>query len=290
MDRPQVAMEVQPLNAHGLIRASWAAMWLEYKSLRLYRANLWLTAIQEFTTVGVWYFISVFVSPVANGVVTRYGGNYIAYVLIGVLLNQVAIAALNTPFRTVSDAFWDKRLETYRLQSHGIWGNLLGRLAWSILFATVLQGLMVTVLIVTGLLPITHQVSLVSVALAWFLVVVANAGLGLMGASLFFLLEVKKGQDPITWIYGYLIQIVTGLYIPIRVLPVWLASLGRVLPQTYAFEIMRLATLSGASTSSLGSLFVGLGLGSTTAMGLGILMMIWALRHAEKVSGLGVVV
>ncbi len=149
---------------------------------------------------------------------------------------------------------------------------------------------MVVVLIMAGLLPITHQVSLVSVALAWFLVVVANAGLGLMGASLFFLLEVKKGQDPITWIYGYLIQIVTGLYVPIRVLPIWLASVGRVLPQTYAFEIMRLATLSGVSIASLGTFFVGLGLGSTTAMGLGILMMIWALRHAEKAAGLGVVV
>ena len=290
MTTPQTTIEVQPLSTSGLLRASWAGMWLEYKSLRLYRANLWLTAIQELTTVGVWYFVGAFLSPVANGVVTRYGENYVVYVLMGVLLNQVAIAALNTPFRTVSDAFWDKRLETYRLQSHGIWGNLLGRLAWSVLFATILQGLMVVVLIMAGLLPIRHQVSLVSVALAWFLVVVANAGLGLMGASLFFLLEVKKGQDPITWIYGYLIQIVTGLYVPIRVLPIWLASVGRVLPQTYAFEIMRLATLSGVSIASLGTFFVGLGLGSTTAMGLGILMMIWALRHAEKAAGLGVVV
>jgi ABC-2 type transport system permease protein len=227
---------------------------------------------------------------VANDVVARYGGNYVAYVLIGVLLNQVAVAALNAPFRTLSEAFWDKRLETYRLAVQGIWANLLGRLAWQVVFATVLQGMAVAVLILTRLLPITQRVDLVGVASAWLLLVLANAGLGLMGASLFFLLEVKKGQDPITWIYGYLIQIVTGLYIPVAVLPDWLASLGRVLPQTYAFHVMRSAALSGASIPALIPALIGLALGAVVTMGLGVGMMHWALRRAERTAGLGVVV
>jgi ABC-2 type transport system permease protein len=284
------ALEAQPRSGGGLFRASWAAAWLEYKGLRLYPANLWLAAVQELTTVGVWYFVSLFLSPVANGVVARYGGNYVAYVLIGVLLNQVAVAALNAPFRTLSEAFWDKRLETYRLAVQGIWANLIGRLAWQVVFSTVLQGLAVVVLVATGLLPLAHQVDLVSVATAWLLLVLANAGLGLMGASLFFLLEVKKGQDPITWVYGYLIQIVTGLYIPVAVLPGWLAALGRVLPQTYAFHVMRLAMLSGAPVSSLTPALIGLALGAVVTMGLGVGMMHWALRHAERTAGLGVVV
>lgn len=283
------AVEAQPRGSGGLFRASWAAAWLEYKGLRLYPANLWLAAVQELTTVGVWYFVSLFLSPVANGVVTRYGGNYVDYVLIGVLLNQVAVVALNAPFKTLSEAFWDKRLETYRLAVQGIWANLLGRLAWQVLFATVLQGIALVVLVTSGLLMM-HHVDLVSVLAAWLLLVLANAGLGLMGASLFFLLEVKKGQDPITWVYGYLIQIVTGLYIPVAVLPGWLAGLGRVLPQTYAFHVMRLAMLSGTPVSSLIPALIGLALGAVVAMGLGIGMMRWALRRAERTAGLGVVV
>lgn len=243
----EVAQEQQPLSWVGLARASWAAAWLEYKGLRLYRANLWLAAIQEVTTVGVWYFVSLFLSPVANGVVRRYGGSYVAYVLVGVLMNQVAVAALNSPFRTLSQAFWDKRLETYRLAAQGIWANLLGRLGFQVLFALVLQGLAVLALVVTGLLPLTRHVDVFSTIAALVLLVMANAGLGLMGASCFFLLEVKKGQDPITWVYGYLIQIVTGLYVPIAVLPRWLADLGSILPQTYAFQVVRLATLTGVA-------------------------------------------
>lgn len=290
MSKRPYALEAQPGSGLGLFRASWAAAWLEYKGLRLYSANLWLAATQELTTVGVWYFVSLFLSPVANRAVTRYGGNYVDYVLIGVLLNQVAIVALNTPFKTLSEAFWDKRLETYRLAVQGIWANLIGRLVWQVGFSTVLQGLALAVLIISGLLPMAHHVDLISVLAAWLLVVTANAGLGLMGASLFFLLEVKKGQDPITWVYGYLIQIVTGLYIPVAVLPTWLATLGRVLPQTYAFHVVRLAMLSGAPVSSLAPALIGLAIGAVVTMGLGIGMMHWALRRAEQRAGLGVVV
>ncbi len=289
MTNRTIAMESQPRGTSALVRAAWAALWLEYKSLRLYPANLWLAGIQELTTVGVWYFVSKFLSPVANGAVARYGGNYVAYVLLGVLLNQVAVASLRTPFRTLSEAFWDKRLETYRLAVQGIWGNLLGRLAWQVFFSTVLQGLALLALMATGLLQ-THHFDLLGVLLAWLFLVLANAGLGLMGASLFFLLEVKKGQDPITWIYGYLIQIVTGLYIPVSVLPLWLRVLGRVLPQTYAFHLVRLAALTGRPFSSLMPALLGLFVGAVLTMRLGVGMMALALRRAEQKGGLGVVV
>lgn len=287
-NRP-IASEAQALGIYGLVRAGLAVMWIEYQALRLYRANLWLAAVQELTTVGVWYFVSLFLSPVANGLVHRYGGSYVAYVLVGVLMNQVAVSALTSPFNTISQAFWDKRLETYRLAVQGIWANLLGRLAWQVLFATVLQGLALVALIASGLIHITHHVDLASVAAIWILLVLANAGLGLMGASLFFLLDVKNGQDPITWVYGYLIQIVTGLYIPIAVLPGWLADIGRLLPQTYAFRAIRLAALSGAPPNVLRAPLEGLVWGTLVTMTLGVVMMHWALRWAEKGAGLSVV-
>lgn len=70
----------------------------------------------------------------------------------------------------------------------------------------------------------------------------------------------------------------------------WLAALGRVLPQTYTFQVMRLATLSGASIPAVTPALIGLALGAAVTMGLGIGMMSWALRRAERTAGLGVVV
>ncbi len=284
------AGEAQPTGVGGLLRAVRAAAWVEYKTLRLYPANLWLAAAQELTTVGVWYFVALFLSPAANGAVARYGGNYVAYVLVGVLLNQVGMAALLAPFTTVSNAFWDKRLETYRLATAGIWANLVGRLLWQALFATVWQGAALVFLVATGTLSLAHGVPVGEAALVWALLLASNAGIGFMGASLFFLLEVKKGRDPITWVYQYLVQIVSGLYIPLAVLPTWLRAAGQALPQTYVFTAMRSLLLTGARGPAVIAQVVPLGVESTVLVAGGAAMMAWALRRAERRGGLGVVV
>ena len=282
--------ERQAGGVAALGRAAAAAAWLEYKALRVYPSGLWLAAAQEVTAVGVWYFVARFLGGAADGAVARYGGSYLAYVLVGVLLNQVGLTALLSPARTISQAFWDKRLETYRLAVQGVWANIVGRLAWQVLFSTVLQVAAAAVLVGFGALRLAGGVSWPSALLVWLLMVLASAGLGLMGASLFFLLEVKNGQDPVTWTYQYLVQIVSGLYVPLSVLPVWLRAVGRVLPQTYTFSAMRLIVLRGAAGPAATGDVVGLGVAAALALGLGTLMLRWALLRAERRSGLGVTV
>ncbi len=286
----QMASEQQPLGSIGFLRAARAAAWLEYKGLRVYPSNLWLAAAQELSTIGVWYFVARFLSSAANGAVAQYGGNYVAYVLVGVLLNQMAMASLRSPFNTISEAFWDKRLETYRLAVQGIWANIVGRLAWQVLFSTLLQAVAAAVVVGLGGIHLAHGFFWPDALAIWLLLVLANAGLGLMGASLIFLLEVKNGQDPVTWTYQYLVQIVSGLYVPLSVLPGWLQGLGRVVPQTYAFSAMRLLVLTGSAGRSVSGAMTGLLLGAAAAVIIGGLMMRWALIRAERLSGLGVVV
>jgi ABC-2 type transport system permease protein len=284
--------EHQQAGIGGLLRACLATARLEYRNLRYYPVNLLLTAAQELTVVGVWYFVGRFLSARAGGAVSDYGGNYLAYVVVGVLLNQIGMTALNSPFTTVSEAFWDKRLETYRLAVHGIWANILGRLAWQVGFSTVLQGVAYAGLLAAGGVQVAGQVAWGLVALAFGLLLIANAGLGIAGASLFFLLEVKSGQDPITWAYRYLVQLASGLYIPVALLPGWLHGVGAVLPQTYGLAAARALVLTGAGLENplvqtgLGGLVVAAGL----CAGLGGGLFTWALRRAERQGGIGVVV
>ncbi len=231
-----------------------------------------------------------FLSGAADGAVSQYGGNYLAYVLVGVLLNQVGLTALLAPAKTISNAFWDKRLETYRLAVQGIWANVVGRLAWQVMFSTVLQVAAAVFLVAFGGLHLTSAVDWPMAILVWLLMVLANAGLGLMGASLFFLLEVKNGQDPVTWTYQYLVQIVTGLYVPVVVLPSWLRALGQVLPQTYTFSAMRLIVLTGARGATVDGDVIGLLIAAVVTSGAGWLMLHWALARTERLAGLGVTV
>jgi ABC-2 type transport system permease protein len=285
-----LAVERQHGNVLAFVRACGVAAWLEYRNLRYYPSNLALAGVQELTAVGVWYFTARFLNAGASASVAQYGGNYLAYVVVGVLLNQICLAALNGPFTTISEAFWDKRLETYRLSIHGIWANLLGRLGWNVGFSLVLQGVALVVLLLVGGIGLHAGINVLLVLLACVLLVAANAGLGIAGASLFFLLEVKSGQDPITWAYRYLVMLVSGLYVPLALLPVWLRTLGAVLPQTYGFAAVRALVLSGANVRLIAVSLLGLLVTSILACGAGFGMLTWALRRAERRGGIGVVV
>jgi ABC-2 type transport system permease protein len=285
-----IAAERQRGGFVAFLRACSAAAWLEYRNLRYYPSNLLLAGVQELTAVGVWYFVGRFLDAGASAAVAQYGGNYLAYVVVGVLLNQVCLAALNGPFTTISEAFWDKRLETYRLSIHGIWANVLGRLGWQVGFSTLLQGVALVVLLRFGGLALHADINLALVLLTFVLLIAANAGLGISGASLFFLLEVKSGQDPITWAYRYLVMLFSGLYVPLAILPGWLQAVGVALPQTYGLATMRALVLTGSSLQDVAASLFGLAVSSALALGAGYLMLRWALRRAERRGGIGVVV
>jgi ABC-2 type transport system permease protein len=285
-----VAAEQQQGSVLAFLRACGVAAWLEYRNLRYYPSNLALAGVQELTAVGVWYFTARFLDAGASASVAQYGGNYLAYVVVGVLLNQICLAALDGPFTTISDAFWDKRLETYRLSIHGIWANLLGRLSWDVGFSVVLQGVALVVLLLAGGLGLHSGINVPLVLLVCLMLLAANAGLGVAGASLFFLLEVKSGQDPITWAYRYLVMLVSGLYVPLSILPGWLRAIGSVLPQTYGLSAVRALVLAGADPTLVRGSVLGLFITSALAIAAGYGMLTWALRRAERQGGIGVVV
>jgi len=286
------ANEQQRGGFSGFARACWTAAWLAYRNLRYYPSNLALAGAQELTAIGVWYFVGRFLNVSASQAVRQYGANYLAYVVVGVLLNQVCLAALNGPFTTISEAFWEKRLETYRLSIHGIWANVIGRLGWDVVFSTVLQCVALALLLAFGGLSLHAGVNVPLVIGASLLLVFANAGLGIAGASLFFLLEVKSGQDPITWAYRYLVMLASGLYVPLAVLPGWLRWLSGILPQTYGLAVVRKLVLTGVGwqSASLWGALAPLLVAAVFSVACGYVLLSLALRRAERGGGIGVVV
>jgi ABC-2 type transport system permease protein len=154
----------------------------------------------------------------------------------------------------------------------------------------VLQGLALVVLLLVGGLTLHAGINFPLVFLVCALLVAANAGLGIAGSSLFFLLEVKSGQDPITWAYRYLVMLVSGLYVPLAILPGWLRAIGAVLPQTYGLAAVRALVLTGADAQLVAGGFFGLLITSALACAAGFGMLTWALHRAERGGGIGVVV
>jgi ABC-type uncharacterized transport system permease subunit len=87
-------------------------------------------------------------------------------------------------------------------------------------------------------------------------------------------------------------MLITGLYIPLSILPLWVRQLGEILPQTEAFAVERAVLLTGAGLGSGLVLTSLLGLVVVTGIAVvwGYLMLRTALRRAEQKGGIGVVV
>jgi ABC-2 type transport system permease protein len=118
-------------GSRGFVRAVASFAWLQWKTLRYYPSNLLLSLVEGLVNTGIWLFIGLFLQGVASAQVASYGGSYVSYVVIGVAFFGAAQTALLSPFQTISEAFWDKRLEAYHLAARGIWACVLGGCAGS---------------------------------------------------------------------------------------------------------------------------------------------------------------
>jgi len=278
-------------GSRGFVRAVASFAWLQWKTLRYYPSNLLLSLVEGLVNTGIWLFIGLFLQGVASAQVASYGGSYVSYVVIGVAFFGAAQTALLSPFQTISEAFWDMRLEAYHLAAHGIWACVLGRLCWQLVYAAAIQVVILAAIVATVGLDIAPGANPALAVLCFVLFAAACLGLGLAGASTFFLLEVKDGAEPITWLVTVVARVASGVYYPVTIIPLWLRPLSYLVPHTYALGAVRLILLKGRGLSDgqvAGDLAL-LGLYAAVALTLGVLLLRHGLRRAERTGGLSVV-
>jgi ABC-2 type transport system permease protein len=265
--------------------------WLEWKTLRYYPSNLLLSLTEGLVNTGIWLFIGLFLQGVANARVAEYGGSYVSFVVIGVAFFEVAQTALLSPFKSVSEAFWDKRLEAYNLAPYGIWAHILGRLSWQLAYALVIEAVVLGAIVTTVGIDFSPVANPLLALLCLGVFAVACLGLGLAGASTFFLLEVKEGSEPVSWTASLLARVASGVYYPLSIIPVWLQPFGLLVPHTFALRAIRLILLDGRSLddAQVGADLVVLGIYAVAALAGGTFLVHIGLRHAERTSGLSVV-
>jgi ABC-2 type transport system permease protein len=275
----------------SFVRGAASFAWLEFKTLRYNPSNFILSFVEGAVNTGIWLFIGLFLAGVADRAVAGFGGSYVAFVVIGVAFFETAQTALRSPFESVSLAFWDKRLEAYHLADHGIWAFIVGRLGWQLAYAIAVQGLVLALIIVTVGLDVAPTADL-PLAIALFGLFGAGCfGIGLAGASSFFLLEVKEGAEPIGWTVTVLARIASGVYYPLTILPDWLRPLGLIVPHTYALGAIRLVLLDGRGLgdAEVRSDALALLVYATLAIALGVILLRRGIAQAERQGGLSVV-
>jgi ABC-2 type transport system permease protein len=273
-------------------RAALSFAWLDLKALQYYPVNGALTVIRSFVGVGIWFFVSLFLQDFASASLDEYGGDFVAYLVVGVLFFQHTGAMLTLPFSSLSAAFWDKRLEVYHSRRHGIWAFIVGRFIYQFAYNTALMLITLAVAILAAGVRLSASIP-VGAAIAFYLVFVGTCfGIGLIGASNFFRLEVKRGREPVTWLVDVLARIFSGIYTPLTVLPASIRWLTWSLPHTYALRGIRQVMIAGAGFGQPETLRLFAVLLAFCALSLaaGIVLLNRAMRAAEQGNGVGIVV
>lgn len=221
-----------------------------------------------------------------------FSGDFVAYMVIGVIFFQNAGNIMNLPFQSLSTAFWDKRLEVYNASPNGIWAFIAGKFAWTFLYNLVIQFSVLLVAVHFMGVKINAHIPVLT-ALAFYLLFIFTCfGIGLIGAGNFFALEVKQGREPVTWLTDVMARIFSGIYYPLAILPVGIRFVSKLVPHTYAMQGIRLVMLEGVGFENAVILqdFGMLALFCTICMGGGVFWLNRAIRNAERTNGVGMVV
>ncbi|MHB1953803.1 MAG: ABC transporter permease [Sulfobacillus sp.] len=199
----------------------------------------------------------------------------VVYLAIGALLWNFLSILFQEIANAVSWERWEGTIEySFMAPIHRL-TYLFGVCTYAVLY-----GLLRTAVVLLAIMVFFH----VSIAHAdWWgaLVVLGGSvlpfiGLGLMGAVL-PLLSTERGAQATQIIQGVLL-LVSGVYYPVSVLPVWLRWFSWASPATYTLEASRGAILNGRSIGSVTGISLELLLSGLVLVPLGL----WIFTSAER--------
>lgn len=212
-----------------------------------YRTAFLLSFVGIFFRAFVFFFISRFIGDAADSGLNQYGGDYFAFVLIGLALNPYFDLGLSGFARALRQAQTTGTLEAMIMTPTPISFLVVGSAVWSYTFVTI----QVIVYLLLGILlgVDLSQANIVTAVVGLLISIVAFGSIGILAASIIMI--IKRG-DPVTAIISNVAALVGGVYYPLEILPDWLQPLAQLVPLTHALRVMRLALLNGATLSELG--------------------------------------
>jgi ABC-2 type transport system permease protein len=214
---------------------------------------------------------------------SSYQASYLAYIVTGILVTNVVLS-LNTSVRG--------GLRPWVLESVLMTGIrpstfVLGSVAWSYILSVVL--FIPQLVIGVVYFQINLEVNFISLFFAILIsgIIVFGISMASVGMRL-----VTKVTDPISWILGISMTLLSGQTFPVSYLNNYLPGiqyLSWCLPYTWIFDIVRLSTLANASivAPGVGEEFIISAVYAALLVPAGLYLFLWGLRRAKKQGTLG---
>ena len=209
--------------------------------------------------------------------------SYLAYIVTGILVSNVVLSLTSG----VTGGLRPWALESIMMTGMRPSTFVLGTVAWSYLLSVLL--FIPQLLIGVLFFQVTLDVNIISFLLAILVsgVIVLAISMASVGMRL-----VTKGSDPILWILGISMSLLSGVTFPVQFLNKYFPGIIYIswaLPYTWIFDIVRLSTLTGASIldPTVGvALLVCLAF-AVVLVPIGLYLFSWGLRRAKQQGTLG---
>ncbi|RMF93798.1 MAG: ABC transporter permease [Candidatus Schekmanbacteria bacterium] len=243
-----------------------------------YKFNFITQFIGIFLSTILFYFVSKLVGTAASPYLKPYGGDYFAFVLIGIAFSSYLSVALSSFSTAIQGAQVSGTLEALLVTQTSIPTIIIS----SSLYSFLLTSLRVVLYLLLGAFVFGVNMDAKGIPIAiliLMLTTIAFSSLGIISAS--FIMVLKRG-DPFMWIFTNASWFLGGVYYPVDVLPSWLQKLSYFLPITYALEGMRLALLKGYSIFQLKFHILALLLFCIIMLPLSVTIFIFAVQKTKR--------
>jgi len=268
---------IKPANP---LRISWTFLKRDFHQEVSYRFAFFLQFFSVFFSVALFYFLASFLGEAASPYLEPYGGDYFAFVLIGIAFAGYFGVGLSSFADSLRQAQTTGTLEAMLTTPTKLSTIILSSSLWSYLMTTIRVALYL--LIGALFLDVDFANSNFPLALLILvLTIISFSSLGIIAAS--FIMVLKRG-NPVTWLFNATSNLLGGIYYPVSILPGWLMIISFLLPITYALRAMRLALLQGASFESLFTDILALLIFCILLLPISLLAFRYAVRKA-KVDG-----
>ncbi len=242
-----------------------------------YKFSFVLQLLGVFFSTAMFYFLSQVFGKGVSTYLEPYGGDYFAFVLIGIAFSSYLSFSLRSFSAQLRESQLQGTLEALLATPTSLSTIMLSSSLYPFLFTS----FSVIVYFVFGAAVFGFPMGNANIPVAVLILIlsiVSFSGLGILSAA--FTMVFKKGS-PISWLLSSLSMFLCGTFYPVSVLPSWLQKFSCLLPLTYSLHGMRYALLQNYSLTQLLPDIGALLLFSLVLLPLGLVAFSYATKRAK---------
>ncbi len=261
---------------------AWAFLKRDCLMATSYRAAFLSQMLLLFGGVSVLYYAGQVLGLSESPLLRNYGGNYFAFLLVGVAFVDFLNVSLATFNVSIRDNQMMGTLEMILLSPVKVPALLIYSSLWSYMLALIR---FLFILAVGGAFYgfRLENPNLTGAALILLFSILSFAGVGILMAA--FVMVFKKAD--ISVVMSLASVFLGGVVFPPEVLPSWTKPLSALLPITHSVQGMREALMRGASIEQLMPQIVALALFGLLLFPLGLAVFSYAVNWTKATGTLG---